>query len=176
MKRWVYLALVLVLGGLFWWGMQRDPNALPSALKGRPAPVFTLPVLEPYRAAWGEELSLAEHLGAKPIVLNFWASWCFPACYEEAPILEAAWRKYRDRVLFIGVNTQDKPEDALEFIARFGLSFPQVFDPRGTVGVDYGMYGVPETFVIDREGRVVERHAGAVDMETLERLIAEVLR
>ncbi|GBD40411.1 Thiol:disulfide interchange protein CycY [bacterium HR38] len=108
-------------------------------------------------------------------MLNFWASWCYPACYEEAPVLEATWRRYRDQVLFVGINTQDKEGDALRFIEQFGLTFPQVFDPRGRVGVDYGMYGVPETFVIDREGRVVVRHAGAIDQATLEQYLKEVL-
>ena len=145
------------------------------AKERRPAPDFTLPVLPPYREDWGETLRLSDHLGKKPVVLNFWASWCLP-CYEEAPVLEATWRRYRDRVLFLGINTQDKEEEALRFIAQFGLTFPQVYDPRGRVGVDYGMYGVPETFFIDREGRVLARHAGAIDEATLERYLEEALR
>jgi cytochrome c biogenesis protein CcmG/thiol:disulfide interchange protein DsbE len=77
-------------------------------------------------------------------------------------------------VLFVGVNTQDKEPEALRFIAQFGLTFPQVFDPRGRVGVDYGMYGVPETFFIDKEGRVYARHAGAIDEATLEGYLKEL--
>ena len=162
MRGWLWLLVVLALGGLFWWR--------------RPAPDFTLPLLPPYRAEWGEAFRLADHLGKRPIVLNFWASWCYPACYEEAPILEASWRRHREEVLFVGVNTQDKEEEALRFIAQFGLTFPQVYDPRGRVGVDYGMYGVPETFFIDREGRVLARHAGAIDEATLARYLEEALR
>lgn len=178
MRGWLWLLLVLALGGLFWWGMQRNPNELPSVLakERRPAPDFTLPLLPPYRAEWGETFRLADHLGKRPIVLNFWASWCYPACYEEAPILEASWRRHREEVLFVGVNTQDKEEEALRFVAQFGLTFPQVYDPRGRVGVDYGMYGVPETFFIDREGRVLARHAGAIDEATLARYLEEALR
>ena len=175
MRRWVYFAIVLALGGLFWWGMQRDPGELKSVLVGRPAPDFELPLLPPYRAEWGERFRLSEHRG-KPVVLNFWASWCYPACYEEAPVLEAAWRAYKDRVLFFGINTQDKEAAALEFIRRFGLTFPQGYDPRGKVGIDYGMYGVPETFFIDAEGRVRYRHAGAIEAPDLEKRLAEVLR
>lgn len=177
MRTWLWVGLVLALGGLFLWGLQRDPRELPSVLaqERRPAPDFTLPVLAPYRAEWGETFRLADHLGQRPIVLNFWASWCYPACYEEAPVLEAAWRRHREGVLFLGVDTQDQEADALRFVAQFGLTFPQVFDPRGRVGVDYGMYGVPETFFIDREGRVVARHAGAIDQATLERYLKEVL-
>ncbi len=175
MRKWIYFAIVLVLGGLFWWGMQRDPGELKSVLVGKPAPDFELPLLSPYRAEWGERFRLSEHRG-KPVVLNFWASWCYPACYEEAPVLEAGWRKYRDRVLFFGINTQDKEAAALEFVRRFDLTFPQGYDPRGKVGIDYGMYGVPETFFIDAEGRVRYRHAGAIEAADLEKRIQEVLR
>lgn len=173
--RWVWVLLVL-LGGLFWWGLQRNPRELPSVLAQakRSAPDFTLPLLPPYRAEWGEGFRLYDHLGKKPILLNFWASWCYPACYEEAPVLEAFWRSNKDRVLLVGINTQDKEADALKFIAQFGLTFPQVFDPRGRVGVDYGMYGVPETFLIDQKGRVLKRHAGAVDEKALLALLKEV--
>ncbi|AEV15658.1 MAG: TlpA family protein disulfide reductase [Thermus sp.] len=177
MRTWLWVLLLLFLGGLFLWGMQRNPRELPSVLarERRPAPDFTLPVLPPYREAWGETFRLSQHLGKRPVVLNFWASWCYPACYEEAPVLEALWRRYRDRVLFLGVNTQDQEPGALRFVAQFGLTFPQVFDPRGRVGVDYGMYGVPETFVIDAQGRVMVRHAGAIDQATLEKYLAEAL-
>jgi cytochrome c biogenesis protein CcmG/thiol:disulfide interchange protein DsbE len=175
-KGWLWVLVVAFLAGIFWWGMQRNPKELPSVLakERRPAPDFTLPLLPPYRAAWGETFRLGDYLGKRPIVLNFWASWCYPACYEEAPVLEAAWRKHKDRVLFVGVNTQDKEPEALRFIAQFGLTFPQVFDPRGRVGVDYGMYGVPETFFIDGEGRVYARHAGAIDEATLEGYLKEL--
>lgn len=177
MRAWLWVGLVLALGGLFLWGMQRNPRELPSVLakERRPAPDFVLPLLPPYRETWGETLRLSDHLGKRPIVLNFWASWCYPACYEEAPVLEAAWRRHRDRVLFLGVNTQDKEADALRFVAQFGLTFPNVFDPRGRVGVDYGMYGVPETFFIDQEGRVLARHAGAIDQATLEKYLEEAM-
>jgi len=173
-RKWIYFAIVLVLGGLFWWGMQRDPGELKSVLVGKPAPDFELPLLPPYRAEWGERFRLSEHRG-KPVVLNFWASWCYPACYEEAPVLELGWRKYQDRVLFFGVNTQDKEAAALDFVRRFNLTFPQGYDPHGKVGIDYGMYGVPETFFIDAEGVVRHRHAGAIDARELEKRIQEVL-
>ncbi len=177
MRGWWWL-LLLALAGLFLFGLRRDPRALPSVLAGerRPAPAFVLPLLAPYREAYGETLDLRAYLGRKPIVLNFWASWCFPACYEEAPVLEAAWRRYGDRVLFLGVNTQDKEAEALGFIARFGLTFPNVFDPRGRVGVEYGLYGVPETHFIDGAGRVLARHAGAIGEAKLEEYLKEVLR
>lgn len=168
--------IVLALGGLFWWGMQRpDMNALPSVLIGRPAPDFTLPVMFPYRASWGQSFQLSKHLGKKPVIVNIWASWCKPACYDEAPHLQAAWQKYQDRVLFIVIDAQDQEQDGLTFIRLFGLAFPQVFDPRGTVGVDYGMYGVPETLLINREDRVAGRHADPLDPAGFDKLIQKVL-
>ncbi len=177
MRTLLGIVLAVAIGALLWWGMQTkdERSELPSALAGRPAPAFDLELLPSYQEAWGERLDLEEYLGRKPVILNFWASWCYPACYEEAPILEAAWRRYRDRVLFVGVNTQDEVDKAERFVAQFGLSFPNVYDPRGKVGIDYGMYGVPETFAISADGRVLGRHAGSIDAEKLEAMIREVL-
>ncbi len=173
----VGLLAALAVGALLWWGMQTkdERSELPSALAGRPAPAFALEPLPSFRERWGGEMNLADYLGKQPIVLNFWASWCYPACYEEAPILEAAWRRWGDRVLFVGVNTQDEIDKAEKFVTQFGLSFPNLYDPRGRVGIDYGMYGVPETFAISAGGRVVRRHAGSIDAAQLEALIREVL-
>ena len=176
LSRLFWLFVILFLGWLFYWGMHRNPKELKSVLIGKPAPDFTLPPLQPFKADYGDTFRFADYVGKMPIVLNFWASWCYPACYEEAPILEAAWERHKDGVLFLGINTQDKEEKALEFVRRFGLTFPNLYDPRGKVGIDYGMYGVPETFFIDRQGIVRYRHAGAIDAEMLEEKIQEVLR
>jgi cytochrome c biogenesis protein CcmG/thiol:disulfide interchange protein DsbE len=172
-RAWLWVLVVAFLAGIFWWGMQRNPRELPSVLakERRPAPDFTLPLLPPYRAAWGETFRLGDYLGKRPIVLNFWASWCYPACYEEAPVLEAAWRKHKDRVLFVGVNTQDKEPEALRFIAQFGLTFPQVFDPRGTGGGGLrDVRGPGDLSSLTGRAASCARHAGAVDEATLEEL------
>ena len=101
--------------------------------------------------------------GGKVVVLNFWASWCYPACYEEAPVLEASWRRIGPQgVVVLGVAIQDKDPASLEFIQRFGLTFPNAPDPAGKVSIDFGVYGVPETFVIDRRGVIRRKHVGAV--------------
>ena len=125
----------------------------------------------------GEPVSLDAYRG-RVVVVNFWASWCHPACYEEAPVLERNWRAYRDRdVVVLGVDIQDKAESAKKFIADFSLTFPNVLDAAGRVSVDYGVYGVPETFFIDRRGRIRAKHVGAVTDEAfrhqVERLLAE---
>jgi cytochrome c biogenesis protein CcmG/thiol:disulfide interchange protein DsbE len=119
-----------------------------------------------------------EALRGRVVVVNFWASWCYPACYEEAPALERSWQVYRDRgVTFVGVDIQDKPEAGAKFIQDFKLTFPNAPDPTGRVSVDYGVYGVPETFFIDRQGRIRAKHVGALTepiiREKLDRLLAE---
>jgi cytochrome c biogenesis protein CcmG/thiol:disulfide interchange protein DsbE len=117
-----------------------------------------------------------EQLRGKAVVLNFWASWCFPACFEEAPALEAAWRAYKDRgVMVIGVDIQDREADAKAFIERFKLSFPNGQDPQGRISIDYGVYGVPETFFINREGKIHYKHVGALTKQMLQGKIEEML-
>jgi len=112
------------------------------------------------------------------VMLNFWASWCRPACYEEAPVIERTWQAYRDKgVVVLGVDVQDQDEAARKFIEQFQHSFPNSPDPGGHVAVDYGVYGVPETFFIDRQGRVRFKQVGeltdAIARERLETLLAE---
>ena len=169
--RWLIpLAAVPVLI-LLAYGFRTDPRAVPSPLVGRPAAEFALTAFD------GKPVSLAS-LRGQVVVLNFWASWCFPACYEEAPVLEAGWRAYRERgVVVLGVDIQDTEEAARRFIERFGLTFPNAPDPGGKVSIDYGVYGVPETFVIDRSGRIRAKHVGAATerffQEKVDPLLAE---
>jgi cytochrome c biogenesis protein CcmG/thiol:disulfide interchange protein DsbE len=169
--RWLIPLSAVPVLALLAYGFRVNPRDIPSPLVGRPASAFTL------RSFTGETLSL-EALHGKVVVLNFWASWCYPACYEEAPALERNWRAYRDRdLLIVGVDIQDKTEAAEKFIRDFGLTFPNAPDPAGKVSVDYGVYGVPETFFIDRRGQIRAKHVGAVTDEVfrghVERLLAE---
>ena len=158
--RWaIPLAVVPVLL-LLAYGFKTDPHEIRSPLLNRPAADFSLTTFS------GAPVSL-ESLRGKVVVLNFWASWCVPACYEEAPTLERTWRDYKDKgVTVVGVDIQDKEEAAREFLARFEHSFPNAPDPRGRVAVDYGVYGVPETFFIDRKGRVRFKVVGSLTDET----------
>ncbi|HSB42743.1 MAG TPA: TlpA disulfide reductase family protein [Methylomirabilota bacterium] len=167
--RWaIPLAVVPVLV-LLAYGFRTDPREIPSPLLGKPAAPFTLTTFE------GKPISL-ESLRGRVVVVNFWASWCIPACYDEAPSLERAWQAYRDRgVMLVGVNIQDKEEPAKQFLARFGHTFPNAPDPVGRVSVDYGVYGVPETFFIDRRGRVRFKQVGAVTDEIMRVQIDKLL-
>ena len=169
--RWLIPLAALPLLALLAYGFRVNPREIPSPLVGRPAPGFALTAFD------ATPLTLDAQRG-RVVVVNFWASWCYPACYEEAPVLERSWRAYRDRgVLVVGVDIQDTVEAARKFMRDFGLSFPNAPDPTGKVSVDYGTYGVPETFFIDRRGRIRARHVGALTDDVIrahvERLLAE---
>jgi cytochrome c biogenesis protein CcmG/thiol:disulfide interchange protein DsbE len=110
------------------------------------------------------ELGLAS-LRGKAVVVNFWASWCLP-CKEEAPYFEQVWRDRRAQgVVFVGLDSRDFRGEARDFVQDYGLTFPIVYDGPGDISATYGVTGYPETFVIDREGRVVDAIVGAVDSE-----------
>ena len=169
--RWLIPLSAVPVLALLAYGFRLNPRDIPSPLVGRPATPFTLTSFE------GQPLAL-EALRGRVVVVNFWASWCYPACYEEAPALERAWQAYRDRgVAFVGVDIQDKAEAGTRFVRDLKLTFPNAPDPTGRVSVDYGVYGVPETFFIDRRGRIRAKHVGALTdqilREQLDRLLAE---
>jgi cytochrome c biogenesis protein CcmG/thiol:disulfide interchange protein DsbE len=167
--RWtIPLAVVPVLV-LLAYGFRTDPREIPSPLVGKPASPFSLTAFD------GTPVSL-EALKGQVVVVNFWSSWCYPACYEEAPSLERAWKAYKDRgVMLVGVNFQDKDEPARRFLTQFGHTFPNAPDPSGRVSVDYGVYGVPETYFIDRKGRVRFKQVGPVSDELLKQQIETLL-
>jgi cytochrome c biogenesis protein CcmG/thiol:disulfide interchange protein DsbE len=169
--RWLIPLSVLPVLALLAYGFRLNPRDVPSPLVGRPAAVFTLATFD------GTPVDLAK-LRGRVVVVNFWASWCQPACYDEAPVLERNWRLYRERgVTVVGVDIQDTAEAGLKFVRDFGLSFPNGRDVTGKVAIDYGVYGVPETFFIDRQGRIRAKHVGAVSdvvfREHIERLLAD---
>jgi cytochrome c biogenesis protein CcmG, thiol:disulfide interchange protein DsbE len=167
--RWVIPAAVVPVLALLAYGFWTNPREIPSPLLGRPAAPFALTTFD--RAP----LTLEEMRG-KIVLLNFWASWCIPACYDEAPTLERTWLAYKDKgVMVVGVNVQDTAEPARKFLARFGHSFPNAPDPKGHVAVDYGVYGVPETFFIDRRGRVRFKHVGALTDEAARQRLESLL-
>lgn len=137
------------------YGFTRDARYIQSPLVGRQAPSFTLTLFD------GKALTL-EDLHGKVVFLNFWASWCVP-CRAEAKSLESAWQKYKDRrVVFLGVNIQDKEEDARSFLKEFGITYLNGRDSSGKIAIDYGVWGIPETFFIDRQGRITYKHVGAL--------------
>lgn len=150
-------------------GLERNPRELPSALMGRPAPVFEVATLASPDTRLGTEA-----LRGQVWVLNVWASWC-TACRVEHPVLVDFARSHD--VPVYGLNYKDQRADALRWLSNFGDPYQQSFvDADGRVGMDFGVYGVPETFVIDREGVVRFKHAGALTPEILQRQILPLVR
>jgi cytochrome c biogenesis protein CcmG, thiol:disulfide interchange protein DsbE len=150
------LALVLSLFGLLVWKVTSGEDA---ARVGEPAPRIDVPQLD-----GTGRLTTAAFRG-RPTVINFWASWCVP-CRDEAPLLEAAWRRYRSRgVLVLGIDTRDFIADGRAFVRKFGLTYPNGYDGKGTLAERYGLTGFPETFVVDGDGRIVEHVVGPVEDE-----------
>ncbi len=166
------LVIFIVLGIFLWRGLSIDPTELPSELadKKRPVPAFELPSLvEPSRL-----LSNAD-LKGEVALLNVWATWC-PTCKEEHGYLN---RLARDEgVTIYGINYKDEPGKAREWLRRYLNPYKQVIlDEEGTLGLDMGVYGAPETYVLDAEGVVRYRHVGAVDAQvwkTLKQVMAQV--
>ena len=159
----VAIGLVALLFVLLVWALVNDEGgdlAAAAARGDRPqAPDFTLERLD-------EEGELAlSSLAGKAVVLNLWASWCIP-CKEEAPFLEEVWQGNRQRgLVVVGLDAKDFRRDARAFMRRYDLTFPVVYDGPGSTLEDFGVTGFPETFVIDREGRIVDAFVGGVTSE-----------
>jgi cytochrome c biogenesis protein CcmG/thiol:disulfide interchange protein DsbE len=175
------MALALSFLGLMAFGFTRSPADLPSALLDLPAPEFDLEVMseqEPTAggpAELGERIRLSELRGA-PFVLNYWASWCL-ACREEHQALSEAAIRYREAgVRFFGVLYQDTPANARRWIkAMGGQSYRTLLDPRMHTAIEYGVYGVPETYFIDAKGIIVHKHLGPVTSTVLDEQIEALL-
>ena len=156
----VPLVLVLGLGALFWSNMDKDPSELPSALVGKPAPTFDLPPLPGH----GDGLSDKLLRTGKPTLVNVFASWCVP-CRIEHPVLMRL--KDEGRTIY-GINYKDQPAKAEALLGEMGDPYTKVgVDRDGRVAIDFGVYGVPETFVIDGTGKIVLRFPGPLTPEIL---------
>ena len=161
MKRYLLPLLVfVVMAGFLAIGLKLDPREVPSPLIGKPAPAFDLPQL----AAPDQRLA-AKDLRGQVWLLNVWASWCV-ACRQEHPLLVEAAKT--GQLKLYGLNYKDKRDDALGWLNRYGNPYLQsVSDTDGLVGIDYGVYGVPETFVIDKQGVIRYKQIGPVTPEAL---------
>jgi cytochrome c biogenesis protein CcmG/thiol:disulfide interchange protein DsbE len=145
-----------------------NPQVVASPLIGKPAAAFEL------RDLGGRSYRLAD-LQGKPVVINFWSTYC-PPCIDEHPLLMAAAKHYGDEVQFLGVVFQDDPDLIRRFVTQLGSWGPTLLDPDGKVAIAYGVYGPPETFFIDRNGVIVDKVIGQVGgrqlQETVDRMLA----
>jgi cytochrome c biogenesis protein CcmG/thiol:disulfide interchange protein DsbE len=163
------LALFVALVGFFAVGLMRDPREVPSPFIGKPAPAFTLQQLHA-----GDKVFTPESMRGQVWLLNVWASWCVSCRVEHPLLVEMA----RQRVApIVGLNYKDKRDDGIAWLARFGNPYVlSAYDVEGKVGIDYGVYGVPETFVIDKQGVIRHKQIGPITPESLEKTILPLIR
>lgn len=167
-KLLVPLAVFLVIAVFLGIGLTRDPRKLPSTMIDKPAPAFALKQV----AALDKTFSPADMTG-QVWMLNVWASWC-TACRVEHPLLVEIARS--NAVPLIGLNYKDKPQDALKFLAQQGNPYQlSALDQEGRVGIDFGVYGVPETFIIDKQGMIRHKHVGPITSEALSKEILPLI-
>jgi cytochrome c biogenesis protein CcmG/thiol:disulfide interchange protein DsbE len=163
------LGVFVVLVGFLAVGLKLDPREVPSPLIGKPAPGFALTRLDDA----GKTIRREDMLG-QVWLLNVWASWC-AACRDEHPHLVAFART--KRLPMIGLNYKDTRRDGMGWLARFGDPYnTSLFDEDGRVGIDFGVYGVPETFIVDKNGVIRFKHIGAVTPEVIEKRILPLLK
>ena len=160
--------VVLPVAWLLFQGLGRDPRELPSPLIGRAAPEFALTSMD------GEEVSLATYRG-RPVLVNFWASWCFE-CIEEHRVLIEAQERYGEKFVVVGILYQDTVADARAFLVRHGDGgWPNLIDSSGSAAIDYGVTGVPESFFIDADGIVRFKQWGAVTTDVIDAQLPPLL-
>ena len=169
LKFLIPLAVFLVLVGFFWKSLQVDPTEVPSPLIDKPAPVFLLPQLQA-----PEKMLSPANLRGQVWLFNVWASWCV-SCRQEHPVLVDLART--GEVPIYGLNYKDQREDAIGWLQQFGNPYiASAYDQQGQVGIDYGVYGVPETYIIDRDGVIRHKHIGPITEEVLQQEILPIVR
>ena len=170
MKRYLLpLAVFLVMAGFLAVGLNRDPREVPSPLVDKPAPAFNLPRLDA-----PEQMISTQDLRGQVWLLNVWASWCV-ACRQEHPLLVDLARAGTVKVY--GLNYKDKREDAIGMLRKTGDPYVKsVSDTEGLVGIDYGVYGVPETFVIDKQGVIRYKQIGPITPEALQDTLLPLIK
>jgi cytochrome c biogenesis protein CcmG/thiol:disulfide interchange protein DsbE len=165
------IGIVIVAAVVFvlFAGLGKDPAHIDSPLVGRQAPPFALKAV-----GTGEMLDI-EKLRGKPVILNFWATWCGP-CYEEHPTLVANARNLQPGVQFIGVVFNDDEDKILRFLAERGTAYPTLLDAQGKTAIAYGVGGVPETFFINPSGTIVAKFEGPLTTDALHTELAKAMR
>lgn len=165
--RWLALpVLVVPLGWLLFTGLGSDPRVIPSPLVGKPMPAFAGTTLD------GAQFASAD-LAGRPAVINFWASYCIPACVDEHPVLLDLAAERGDELQIVGVLVDDTADGARGFLDRFGqISWPTLVNADLRISIDYGVTGPPETFFVDADGIVVARHWGPLTSDEVARQLA----
>jgi len=168
---------VLIVGGIItaalvavlYFALGNDPQHIDSPLVGAVAPDFRLKAV-----GSGEAVDLSRYRG-KPVVLNFWATWCHP-CWDEHPVLTENAQMMGDRVQFVGVVFQDDEKKITDFLQQRGWAYPTLVDDRGKTAIAYGVGGVPETFFLDKHGTIVAKFDGPMSTEILQENLQKAMR
>jgi len=155
-----FIIAAALLGVLF-LGLGKNPAEIRTPLIGKPAPAFAL-----REVGTGQTIDLAQFKG-KPVIINFWATWCGP-CWEEHPVLVANARTLQPNVQFLGVVFQDTEEKILGFLQQRGSSYPTVVDQAGKTAIAYGIGGVPETYFVDANGIIRAKYSGPMSSDILQ--------
>jgi cytochrome c biogenesis protein CcmG, thiol:disulfide interchange protein DsbE len=180
LARFIWLgAIISGLLGLFLFGLFSKPSGgrdLPlSSSKTKAVIPFELETNVSQFSQYSATINTETYSG-QPLVINFWASWCEP-CHAEAPALEAAWQQHQSEVQFIGINTLDHNEKAAnQFVTDYNISFPVGMDKKNTVGIDYAIFSVPETFFFKRDGSLSHRQIGPITPQELQQRLEEILK
>jgi cytochrome c biogenesis protein CcmG, thiol:disulfide interchange protein DsbE len=162
------LIVFIAIGFLLWSGIGKDPRLVPSPLIGKPVPAFAAPSL-----ADPQQKITRESLLGQPYLLNVFASWCV-SCREEHPVLMDYSRK--GGLKLVGFNWKDAPQDANRWLAQFGNPYAEVLtDLDGRLGIDFGVYGAPETFVIGADGTVLYKQVGPLSTDDIEKTILPLI-
>lgn len=164
--------VVVGLVALLWFGIQQRERGTSgeATVPFKYAPDLTVGLFD--GSTFRSQDALAT---GKPLVVNFWASWCVP-CADEAPVLEATWKREQGRATFVGVDVEDVDSDAQAFIHKFGVTYPNGSGNAGPTSVAFGMRGVPETYFIAPDGRVVRKWNGPLSAAGLDQFLAELYR
>ena len=165
----VGLIIAAILVGILFLGLGKDPSEIRSPLIGKPAPSFAL-----REVGTGRTVDVTQFKG-KPMVINFWATWCAP-CWEEHPVLVANARMLQPDVQFLGVVFQDKEDKILGFLNERGTSYPTVVDEAGKTAIAYGVGGVPETFFLDANGVIRAKYAGPMSPDILRENLQKAMK
>ncbi len=165
----VGIVIAAALVGILFLGLGKNPAEIRTPLIGKPAPAFALK-----EVGTGRTVDMAS-LKGKPVIINFWATWCGP-CWEEHPVLVANARMLQPNVQFLGVVFQDEESKILSFLQQRGSSYPTLVDERGKTAIAYGVGGVPETYFLDANGVIRAKYSGPMSSDILQENLQKAMR
>ncbi len=165
----VGIAITMALVAVLFLGLGKDPSRIDSPLVGRTAPSFSLKIVN------SGEIIDVNRLRGKPVVVNFWATWCVP-CYQEHPVLVQNARLIGQDIQFLGVVFNDSEDKINAFLRERGSAYPTLLDEQGKTAIAYGVGGVPETFFINRRGVIVAKFVGPMTTEVLQANVAKAMQ